>query len=55
MRGAFDRAVERLEESIARLMALERRVLDGERKRRDDLSKLRELLEEHAARFTNLA
>jgi len=52
---ACDRALERLEESIARLMALERRVLDAERKRRDDLSRLREMLEEHAARFTRLA
>ena len=52
---AFDRAIERLEESITRLMALERRVLDAERKRRDDLSRLRELLEEHAGRFARLA
>ncbi|HEY8088071.1 MAG TPA: hypothetical protein VIF09_09500, partial [Polyangiaceae bacterium] len=48
---AFDRAIERLEESITRLMALERRVLDAEHKRRDDLSRLRELLEEHASRL----
>jgi phage-related tail protein len=52
---AFDRAVERLEESIARLMALERRVLDAERKRRDDLAKLRALLDEHASRFASLS
>jgi hypothetical protein len=48
---AFEHALARLEESIARLMALERRVLETERTRRSDLSKLRSILEEHAARF----
>jgi hypothetical protein len=43
---AFDRAVERLEESIERLMALERRVLEAERRKLDELSNLRRILEE---------
>jgi hypothetical protein len=51
---ALDQALARLESSIARLMALERRTIDAERKRRASLAALRASLEEHAARFAAL-
>jgi hypothetical protein len=49
---AFDRALERLEESLQRLMALERRVLDMERRKLEELGALRRMLEDLAAQTT---
>jgi hypothetical protein len=50
---AFDRAFERLEESIERLMALERRMLEAERRKLDELASLRRILDELASQLTN--
>jgi hypothetical protein len=46
---AFDKALERLEESIERLMALERRVLESERRKLEELAGMRRILEDLAA------
>jgi hypothetical protein len=48
---ALDDALARLEASIARLMALERRVLETERERHASLARLRAALEEHTGRM----
>jgi hypothetical protein len=48
---ALDVALERLNESIARVMALESRVLETERKKREDLARLRSTLEENVMRI----
>jgi hypothetical protein len=47
---ALDIALEQLDASISRLMALERRTLETERRKRADLAKLRALLEENVIR-----
>jgi hypothetical protein len=49
---AFDSALAQLDSSISRLMALERRVLDDERKREEELARLRAMLEEQVIRIT---
>jgi hypothetical protein len=49
---AFDSALAQLDSSISRLMALERRVLDDERKRQEELARLRAMLEEQVIRIT---
>ncbi len=49
---AFDDALAQLESTISRLMALERRVLEDERKKREDLVRLRAMLEENVLRIS---
>jgi hypothetical protein len=48
---ALDQAMQRLEASIGRLMALERRVLESERRKREDLARLRAGLDEDVTRI----
>jgi hypothetical protein len=48
---AFDDALAQLDSSISRLMALERRVLEDERKRGEELARLRAMLEENVLRI----
>ena len=52
---ALDIALEQLDASISRLMALERRTLETERRKRADLAKLREILEENVIRVATPA
>jgi hypothetical protein len=48
---ALDAALERLNASISRVMSLESRVLETERKKREDLARLRSTLEENVMRI----
>jgi hypothetical protein len=50
---ALDNALAQLDSSISRLMALERRVLEDERKRGEELARLRTMLEEHVVRIAS--
>jgi len=51
LHDALDQALERRQESIARLTALERKALDSEYDKRAKLATLRALVDEHAARI----
>jgi len=52
---ALDIALEQLDASISRLMSLERRTLETERRKRADLAQLREILEENVIRVATPA
>lgn len=55
LEDAFDSAMQRFEQSIARLMALEKKTLDKENAKLQRLKELQTTLASHEARFAELA